>query len=84
MLSSKYFFVMINFYGSRHARSSASATDIGLSNYPDWLEPVEPEWVMGPTSDFEKFATVGNRLPIVGFRVQVRKWSGDLSTRYRA
>jgi len=36
---------MINFYGSRHARSSASATDIGLSNYPDWLEPVEPEWV---------------------------------------
>jgi len=45
---------MINFYGRRHARSSASATEIGLSNYPDWLEPVESEWVMGPTSYFEK------------------------------
>ena len=74
---------MINFYGSRHARSSASATDIGLSNYPDWLEPVEPEWVMGPTSDFEKFATVGNRLPIVGFRVQKSAMVENLSTRYR-
>jgi hypothetical protein len=60
---------MINFYVPEHARSSASATDIGLNNYPDWLEPVEPEWVMGATSDFEKFATAGNRLPILGFRV---------------
>jgi hypothetical protein len=38
---------MINFYGTRRARSSASATDIGLSNYPDRLEPLEQEWVMG-------------------------------------
>ncbi len=38
---------MINFYGTRHARSSASATDIGMSNYPDRLEPLEQEWVMG-------------------------------------
>jgi hypothetical protein len=74
---------MINFYGSRHAQSSASATDIGLSNYPDWLEPAEPEWVMGPTNDFEKFATVGNQLPIVGFRVQKSAMVGNFSTRYR-
>jgi hypothetical protein len=74
---------MINFYGTRHARSSASATDIGMSNYPDRLEPLEQEWVIGLRATSKSPQWSDNRPPSVALHVEKSAVVGNLSTRYR-